>query len=178
MDQIIKYSDIKVIGDITKKFANIPITVENESGIVKFTIPEFDAFKQCIYNALKEYDNDFIITDDNVSAYEKDAAQIKKLIDKTKKDSKEFVNKFADVLTNQVKIINELLGYYYEKIHTKTKAFRDVKKAKRYEDILEIDAQPQPTGAYIQETIAIPVEQYNSFIDYCKNNNIKIIKEN
>ena len=168
MDQIIKYSDIKVISDITKKFANIPITVENESGIVKFTIPEYETFKQCIYNALKEYDNDFIITDDNVSAYEKDAAQIKKLIDKTKKDSKEFVNKFADVL----------IGYYYEKIHTKTKAFRDVKKAKRYEDILEIDAQPQPTGAYIQETIAIPVEQYNSFIDYCKNNNIKIIKEN
>lgn len=176
MEQIIKYTDIKVISDITKKFANIPIVVESESGIVKFTIPNYEDFKQCIYNALSEYNGDFIITDDNVSAYEKDAAQIKKLIDKTKKDSKAFINKFADVLTNQVKDLTKTLSYYYDKIHDKTKDFRNLKKVKENdENIIEVNAK-EVNELRIEKTVAIPFSEYNDFVEYCKIKNI-IIKE-
>ena len=177
MEQIIKYSDIKSVNDIVKKFASVPMQpVQLENGEVKFTIANYQEFKATIGNLLEEYRKEFVITKDNVSAFEKDAASIKKLGDKTKKDAKAFINQFSDTLTAQAKEIEEMCKSAYDYLHAQTVKYRDSLKIEKSEPIIVETAEKPQSAEMLELKVLIGKDQLNEFKAYCESKNI-IVKE-
>lgn len=175
MDQIIKYNDIKSVNDIVKKFVYIPMHAIQDDNGVKFTIANYNEFKQVVINLAQEYNKQFIITEDNVSVFEKDAASIKKLADKTKKDAKAFINQFGDTLTAQAKEINDICMKAYDNLHAQTVAFRNLKKINQ-ETAIIAEIKETPIGETTLISVVVPNGKINAFKEYCKDNDI-IIKE-
>lgn len=176
MDQIIKYNDIKSVNDIVKKFASVPMHVQLKNSEIKFTIANYQEFKATIGNLLEEYHKQFIITKDNVSAFEKDAASIKKLGEKTKKDAKAFINQFSDTLTAQAKEIEEMCKSAYDYLHAQTVKFRDSIKIEKSEPIIVETQETAQTAETLELKVLIGKDQLNEFKAYCASKNI-IIKE-
>lgn len=190
MEQIVEYQSIKTLGDISKTFASIPMTVEVVEGAPKMTIANFEGFKVLISNLVKEYENedDIIITDNNVSVYEKEAAQIKKLADQVNKDAKAFVDEFAlgllgrttgkNKVDGQVQIIKNILMSAYDKIRSKTTHYRDLKKAEEEREnqlVGEVVNETTPTQAKMFLFSAMMSEEkVEDFKNYCSKNHIEI----
>lgn len=180
MGQIVKYSDIKVVGDIVKTFASLPMEVnQDENGKVTFSIADFPSFIALLGSLTAEYDRDFIVTKDNVGAYEKDAAQINKLSKFIKESAKDYVASFArDLLgvtagknryDGQVQICEKVLKRAYDAIHEKTKAFRE--EQKRLENVIDAteSAMSEPTEEdYAIITICVPTAEKEEFVNFLK----------
>lgn len=178
MGQIVKYSDIKVVGDIVKTFASLPMEVnQDENGKVTFSIADYPSFLALLANLTAEYDRDFIVTKDNVGTYEKEAAQINKLSKFIKDGAKEYVMSFARELLGvtagknrydgQVQMCEKVLKHAYDNIHTKTVAFRE--EQKRLENIIDAtDAnitEPEEDGFAIF-SVCVPKDEVEIFKRY------------
>ena len=188
MEQIVEYSAIKKITDITKVYAEIPMSVEqDEDGKVQFTIANYNEFVNRIRAILEEeYSGEIIITEYNVATYEKEASEINKLKKQIKDSANNFVNSFTTNLlgitkgknknAGQVQVMENLLNCYYDKIHTKTKEFRESNKADlKQENVIE--AQFTEHDENIAKIVCkVPLNELESFSKYCKEHNIKIEK--
>lgn len=175
MDQIVKYSEIKTLNDIAKNYAQVPMTpIQDDNGAVKFSIADYADFKSTVVAILKQYDTDFIVTDDNVSIYEKEGAQISNLIKKIKKDSKDYKAQFTDLLDAEVKDITNILTSYYDIIHNKTKSFRESKKIDKETAIIADIQEAKINADLIEVSVIINKNDFADFKAYCDSKNIKI----
>lgn len=184
MEQIVEYSSIKTIGDITKNFANIPINAfVNDKGRVQFTISNFPAFEALIKSLIAEYEdeNKIIVNENNVSIYEKEASQLKKLAEQVKKDAQAFVDEFAinllgktkgkNKVDGQVQIIGKELMNAYDRIHKKTVEYRDsVRVAK--EEVIEAEVEVKDTSLHIF-AVQVPEDKKELFIKFLQENNLE-----
>ena len=178
MEQVIKYQDIKVVSDVVKMFATLPMEVnQDENGKVTFSIADFPSFIALLGNLTAEYDRDFIITKDNVGAYEKDAAAINKLTKFIKDGAKEYVMSFArDLLgvtagknryDGQVQMCEKVLKHAYDNIHSKTTAFRE--EQKRLENVIDAteSAISEPSKEdYVLMEVRVPKGDLADFKKY------------
>lgn len=143
MEQIVKYTDIKKVDDIVKTFASIPMGVAVVDNQPKFTIANYVEFKALLENLLSEYDNEIVITPNNLRVYEKEAASISNFMKMLTKDKKTFISQFTMDLENEVKELKSMCEKTYDKIHSKTKEFRDMQNQKvidvSNEDVKEVD---------------------------------------
>lgn len=178
MGQLVKYQDIKVVGDIVKTFASLPMEVnQDENGKVTFSIADYPSFLALLANLTAEYDRDFIVTKDNVGTYEKEAAQINKLSKFIKDSAKEYVMSFARELLGvtagknrydgQVQMCEKVLKHAYDAIHSKTTAFRE--EQKRLENVIDAteSAMSDPTEQdYAIVSVCVPTGELDAFKRY------------
>lgn len=190
MDQIVSYSNIETVNDVVKTFASLPVTPiqDPDTGAIKFSIANFDSFYAMLGRITSEYDSEFIVTDMNVSAYEKDAASIKKLAEFIKKGANEFVMAFAKDLVGvtkgknrydgQVQVCEKLLMKAYDAIHKKTVAFREEKKRLESSEEAEpaefTEVAPSNFTAYI---VSVPNSDIEEFEAYIKSKGYQARKE-
>lgn len=183
MEQIVEYSSVKTITDITKKFANIPIhAVVNDQGRVQFTIANFKGFKALISSLIADYENEenIVVNENNVVIYEREASQIKKLADQVKKDAQAFVDEFSvellgktrgkNKVKGQVQIIGEELMNAYDKIHKKTKEFRELSREAKEEVIEAETTVVENTHMY---AVKVPTEKKELFEKFLNENNLE-----
>ena len=191
MEQIVEYSEIKELTDILKTFATIPMAVDVVNGQPKFTIANHQAFIAMITAMANSYkDEDIVITESNISIWEKESANIKKLAEKIKKDAKAYVDDFAlellgrttgkNKVKGQVHEAEEILMGAYSRIHEKTKAFREeTRKAKEEAEIINAEVtnekkvEAEPT---IYTQVKLPVSKWDLFVKFCKENEIEIVE--
>lgn len=189
MDQIISYSQIKTLSDINKTLASIPcMVIANEEGTPKFTIANYEEFKDLITRLVSEFTQEnIVVTDRNVADYEKDASSINHLIKQIKDDAKTFVDDFALPLLGrggrkpfkgQVQELSEILKSTYDTIHSKTVSYREaVRLEKEKENAIEVEATECDLiiEDNLKEVIVIvPQFKMDSFKNYCLENNISI----
>lgn len=189
MEQIVKYSDIKEITDILKTFANVPMCVDVVDGQPKFTIANYEEFKALISTLSEDYKKEIVITESNVSIYEKDCAQLKKLADKVKKDAKTFVDDFALSLLGrtsskikvkgQVQEIEEILMSAYSHVHERTKAFREqARREKEQAEIItaEVSNEKVEVEQFIYKVVRLTQDKLEKLVNFCKENQIELVE--
>ena len=190
MDQIVKYSDVSTVNDVVKKFASLPvIPVQDEAtGAVKFTIADFPSFLGMLTKITSEYHDEIIINEKNVSAYEKDAAAINKLIKFIKDGARDFVNEFTyelygvtrgkNKVKGQVQICEELLKTVYDKIHSKTTAYRDeVKKINTVVKTVDEAVEAEQAEPYETYKVSVPKSQVAELMKFVNEKGGIITKE-
>lgn len=187
MEQIVEYSSVKTITDITKKFANIPIhAVVNDQGRVQFTIAKFDSFKALVSSLIADYENEenIVVNENNVVIYEREASQIKKLAEQVKKDAQAFVDEFSvnllgktrgkNKVDGQVQIIGKELMNAYDRIHKKTVEYRNsLKVEETKEDAITVDSVVVDNSAWF--TVKMEPEKVDLFKKFCLENAIEIM---
>lgn len=187
MEQLIEYSNIKTLGDITKTFACIPMKATLVDGKPQFTIAGFEDFKSLITRLCEEYNQGITITENNVSTYEKEAAQINKLKKQVKDDAQSFVEQFTlsllgnskrgkNKVKGQVDVIQEILQETYNHIHEATSTFRNIKKQEKESlNVIEGDFIEQLVPSE-ENTSTIVLKVPNSELEglktYCLQHNI------
>jgi len=173
MEQIIKYQDIKILDDINKQFACIPINVSMCGNQPKFQIANYTEFKALIQDLTKQYTDDIEITKNNVYIYEKEAASINKLIKQLKEDKKKYIKQFTDRVDKQVKELTEILEEKYTVIHDKTKTFRYNAKVENNTDVIDVSTTESNTMTL---TVRLDKEKLVLLEQFCKVHNIEILK--
>ena len=189
MEQIVEYSQVKEITDILKTFASIPMSVDVIDDQPKFTIANYNEFKALMSMFAEDYKHDIVITESNVSIYEKECANIKKLADKVKKDAKAFVDDFAlsllgkttgkNKVKGQVQEIEEILMSAYKHIHEKTKYFREKsRREKENEEIIntEIVNEKVQNEQFVYKVVRLSNEKLELLEKFCKENQIELLE--
>lgn len=187
MEQIIEYSNVKVITDITKTFASIPCTAVVENNKPKFTIANYDEFKKLIERLTSDFtEKNVVITDKNIASYENDASSINKLIKQVKKDCQDFVDEFAlsmlgkggrKPIKGQVQEIQEILQKAYDTIHAKTTEFREAKKIEEQKaKAIDVEVKNVKAERQVKISVLVSVSKVEAFEKYCKENGISILE--
>lgn len=187
MEQLVEYSDIKTITDITKKFASIPCeVVQKGDEAPQFTIANYDEFKDVITRLTCQIKSENIVVNKmNVAAYESDASAINKLIKQVKTDAQKYVDLFTlkllgkggrNPVIGQVQEIQQILQDAYDTIHAKTVEYRDKLKIEKSSDnVIEVEAKEStPTYAY---TVTCTSEQKDLFEQFCLKNHINFLQQ-